>query len=174
MAWQPPGHNYLSHSDHPSNPIDFSAALSLISGDTGQFTTEWRFEEDAIAAFANGQNPTSGDWHSALNNATPADGHLPPRPVDQAKIAGFLTGVGGAFGSQPTEDATYASLGALSVAIEGGQRQRRHRRRRRSQAPTTDKWEDHKVAIHDFYMKKNYTLLATIEKMKTHHQFFAT
>lgn len=179
MTWQSPGHDHSNHSNYPNRPShlnDFSAAGSQASGDTGLFTAELLLGDDAFTSLAGLQNLPFGNGYSVPSNAAPTEGGpplSPPGTAHQAEMAGFLAGVGDRFNNQLTGDVGYASP-ALSMVVEGNQGQRPRQRKPRARAPAPQEWEYHKNNIEWWYMHKNLTLAATMEKMTTIHRFIAT
>ncbi|KAL6818276.1 hypothetical protein GGI42DRAFT_347527 [Trichoderma sp. SZMC 28013] len=68
----------------------------------------------------------------------------------------------------------YDSPGAFSMTIDGGQEHRPRQRRPRARAPSPPEWEDRKTSIYELYIKNNFTLAETLERMKKIYRFHAT
>ncbi|PNP55513.1 hypothetical protein THARTR1_04343 [Trichoderma harzianum] len=180
MAWQYPGHSHLNFP-HDFDDYDLDAVVSQTSGYTDLITTQ---SITGDMSFANWQYPTP----SHVNEHLTPDNEAPPlRPANQAEIAWCLNGVGGHFDNQPAGDTTYASPYAFSVAAEGGRDTPTHaltnatangqppsQHEPHATPPSPQEWEEHKAAIHYFYMEQNLTTAVTRDKMITEHQFHAT
>lgn len=183
MAWQPPGHSHHNF-DNDLDDYDLNAIASQTSGDTGLVATQWPTGDDPMMSFANGQHPTFGNEHLAPNNWAP-----PLSPAHPADMAGSLNEVGSQFDNQPAGDVSYASPEAFSTAVDGAQdtpsniltnapatagQQPPNQRRPRARPPSPQEWEQHKPAIHSFYMEQELALRTTMQLMQIHHQFQAT
>ncbi|KAJ4854856.1 clr5 domain-containing protein [Trichoderma breve] len=188
MAGQYPGHNHHNFWNELYDN-DLNALASETSGDTGLVTTQSITRDDIMMSLW--QHSTSGHVNEILMSEllTPGNGAPPPRPAHPAEMAGSLNEVGSQFDNQPTGDAAYASAEALSTAVDGAQdapphvqtntpaaaaEQPPNQRRPRARPPDPQVWEHHRDAIYSFYMEQNFTLAATMQLMKDHHQFHAT
>ncbi|KAL7953230.1 hypothetical protein V8C34DRAFT_297576 [Trichoderma compactum] len=179
---------YPNDSDHDSNndldDDEFNTMASQTSGGMGPVPMQSYPGDDAMMFISNWQYPEPDNEHWAPNNEAP-----PPCPADQAEMAGSLRGVGRLFDNQPAGDAAYVSPEVLSTAVDGAQDTPSHvpantpatadgqppgQRRPRARPPDSQVWDHHKTNIHYFYMKRNFTLAATMQLMQADYQFQAT
>ncbi|KAL7932973.1 hypothetical protein V8C35DRAFT_305945 [Trichoderma chlorosporum] len=180
LDWQMDWQNQLSSN--------FSLEVPQTSG---QLTAQPAAGDDVPMPAVHHQYRTSGDAYLTSNNPMSfmdECGFSPaPHSAHQLKMAGDLTAVGAHLDSQQVSDAGYDYPEMMSGIVEGTQdappsltvntaaaESPLNQRKPRAPPPSPQDWENHKGAIQSLYLKKNLSLAATIEKMKTDYMFFAT